>query len=208
MSGPMPGAESMRVSPISGKPCGKGGCTAHSKRSKLLCDGNAVDGTELCRMHPGKTLARAKAEGAVRTAVLAWGLGDVCADPGEVLLRLVTQSAARAQAYAAELEQQVADDGALRKALIGQAYGEFGPVGEYVRGLVRLEAEERDRCAGMATKAIAAGLAERQVRLAERQGALLAEVIRRVLEDLGVAEDPRVPQVVSTRLREITAGAA
>lgn len=203
----MPDAKSMRVSPISGKPCGKGGCTAHSKRTKELCDGNAVDGTELCRMHPGKSLAKAKAEGAVRAAVLAWGLGDVCADPGEVLLRLVTQSAHRAAGYAAELESHVAESDSLRKALIGEAWGEFGPVGEFVRGLVRLEAEERDRCAGFATKAIAAGLAERQVRLAERQGALIAEAIRGILTDLGVADDPRAVHVVATRLREI-AGAA
>jgi hypothetical protein len=41
--------------------------------------------------------------------------------------------------------------------------------GEAIRGLADLEAKERERCANFATKAIAAGLAERTVRIAERQ---------------------------------------
>lgn len=196
------------MEPASGMEPTKCGHYGYRNNSGGPCGAWVVKGTRACRRHAGKTLARAKAEGAVRAAVIAWGLGDVCADPGEVLLRLVTQSAARAQAYAAELEQHVAESDSLRKALIGEAWGEFGQQGEFIRGLVRLEAEERDRCAGFATKAIAAGLAERQVRLAERQGALLAEAVRRILTDLGVAEDPRAPQIVASRLREITAGAA
>lgn len=192
---------------LAGKAVGKGGCTGKSKRTHELCGAWAIKGTDKCPAHAGKSRSKAIAEGAVRTEVMAWGLGDVCADPGEVLLRLVTQSAHRAQGYAEELERVVAETPKLRDALIGHIEGEFGPVGEYVRGLVRLEAEERDRCAGMATKAIAAGLAERQVRLAERQGLLMAEVIRLILADLGVADDPRVPQVVSHRLREIVGAA-
>jgi sulfite reductase beta subunit-like hemoprotein len=141
---------------------------------------------------------------------MAWGLGDVCADPGEVLLRLVTQSAARAERYAAELERLVAEKPALRDALVGDAYGEGGKTGEYVRGIARLEAEERDRCASFATKAIAAGLAERQVRLAERQGALIAGVIQAILGDLRLTAEQQllVPTVVPNRLREITGSAA
>jgi hypothetical protein len=99
-------------------------------------------------------------------------------------------------------------------ALIGVKWAAAGKDGhlfqaeEGIRGLVRLEAEERDRCAGMAAKAVAAGLAERQVRLAEQQGALVAELIRASLADLGLdPADPRVMQVVSTRLRAL-AGAA
>ena len=58
-------------------------------------------------------------------------------------------------------------------ALIGHTYGavkDFGvyETGEAIRGLAKLEAEERDRCANFATKAIAAGIAERQVRIPRR----------------------------------------
>jgi hypothetical protein len=100
-------------------------------------------------------------------------------------------------------------------ALIGIKWGSAGKDGhlfqaeEGIRGLVRLEADERDRCAGMAAKAIAAGLAERQVRLAEQQGQLVAEVIRAMLTDLGHdPADPAVQRVVSTRLHALAGGAA
>jgi hypothetical protein len=84
----------------------------------------------------------------------------------------VTQSAAGAQRYASELEQLVDDEG-LAAAMVGEIeiptkHGGY-KAGEYIRGLAQLEAQERDRCANFATKAVAAGLAERTVRVAERQ---------------------------------------
>jgi hypothetical protein len=96
-------------------------------------------------------------------------------------------------------------------ALIGSTYsstpaGHVYETGEAIRGLVQLEAQERDRCANFAVKGIAAGLAERQVRLAERQGALVADVLRAVLADLGLdPAAPHVVQVVSTRLAALGA---
>jgi hypothetical protein len=74
-----------------------------------------------------------------------------------------------------------------------------------IRGLAKLEAEERDRCATMATKAVAAGLAERQVRLAEQQGTLLASVIRAVLDDLDLSPEQaaKVAEVVPRHLRAV-----
>jgi hypothetical protein len=74
-------------------------------------------------------------------------------------------------------------------ALIGKTYGAAGKeghifaTGEAIRGLALLEAQERDRCANFAAKAITAGLAERQVKLAERMGAsvlLLLETFARL----------------------------
>lgn len=82
-------------------------------------------------------------------------------------------------------------------ALVGHTYAgsESGVIatGEAIRGLAQLEAQERDRLANFAGKAIAAGLAERQVRLAERQGAMLAAVIAGVVRALG--KDPADPEV-------------
>jgi len=94
-------------------------------------------------------------------------------------------------------------------ALVGHTYadtkhGDIYATGEAIRGLAALEAQERDRCAGFAAKAIAAGLAERQVRLAERQGTLMADLLRRVLTDpaLGLTEEQRgaVPDVARRHL--------
>jgi hypothetical protein len=118
----------------------------------------------------------------VRAELSQWTLGDAVDDPGEVLLRLVTQSRMRVDAYSAELEKMVAESPNLRDALVGDAMGEFGKIGEYVRGLASLEAAERDRLATFASKAVQAGLGERQVRLAERQGEMMAAVLAHVLD--------------------------
>jgi hypothetical protein len=133
---------------------------------------------------------------------MRWGLGDTTVDPGEILLRLVSQSAARAERYAVELAELVDGHDNLRDALVREAYGEFGPTGEYVRGLVTLENEERDRCANFAGKAIAAGLATRQVELAERQGEIIAEVLGAVFDqlDLTAAQREAAPDAIRRHL--------
>lgn len=177
-------------------------CAGHNAAGKP-CSNWAIRGGTVCRSHGGST-SRARAKAAVRAAVLDWGLGDAHQDPGEVLLRLVTQSARRCASYAAELEQHIAESDTLRAALVAQAYGEFGPVGEYIRGLVTLEGVERDRCAGFAAKAVAAGLARRQVELAERQGQLIAQLLTAVLTDpqlgLSVEQRRQVPDVARRHL--------
>jgi hypothetical protein len=152
-----------------------------------------------------------------------WGLDghSTMRDAGEVLLKLVTQAAYRVELYsnllaeAYELAERGEElDPVMRKGgvgvLIGYRYGvdregnRFA-IEEAIRGLVRLEAEERDRCANFATKAIAAGLAERQVRLAEQQGAMLYSVISAVLGDLRLSaeQEALIGEVVPRRLREI-----
>jgi hypothetical protein len=149
-------------------------CSAHSTRTGEQCKKWAVDGATVCLAH-GAGAGQVRNKANVRAEVFRWGLGDATVDPGETLLRLVTQSAARAQRYADELEALVEESPSLREALVADIWvqpehGESYKAGEYLRGLAQLEAQERDRCANVAAKAIAAGLAERQVRLAERQG--------------------------------------
>jgi hypothetical protein len=97
-------------------------------------------------------------------------------------------------------------------ALVGNTYGSAKDVGVYVtgeaiRGLADLEAKERERCANFASKAVAPGLNERMVRLAERQGELLAQVIRGVLDELGQSAEQKqlAPEVVR---RHLTAAAS
>ncbi len=83
-------------------------------------------------------------------------------------------------------------------ALIGHTYAgtqTSGVIatGEKIRGLAELEAQERDRCANFASKAVAAGLAERMTRLAEKQGAMLAGMFTAMAQALG--HDPSDPAV-------------
>lgn len=95
-------------------------------------------------------------------------------------------------------------------ALIGNTYGDsktggIYATGEQIRGLAQLEAQERDRCANFAAKAVAAGLAERTVRLAERQGELIAQVLMAVFEDLELTDTQRevAPDVIRRHLELI-----
>lgn len=97
-------------------------------------------------------------------------------------------------------------------ALIGvkldaDRFGRVYAVEEGIRGLAKLESDERDRCANFVRIAIGAGLAERQVRLAEAMAVQLVAVVFGVLEDLGVSgDDLRVREVVSQRLLAIGSG--
>jgi len=93
---------------------------------------------------------------------------------------------------------------------VTHAYGASKDVGVYVtgeaiRGLADLEAKERERCANFAAKAVAAGLGERMVRLAEQQGALIAQVIRGVLNriDLTPAHRELAIQAVRAELMAV-----
>lgn len=95
-------------------------------------------------------------------------------------------------------------------ALVGNTYddanGSIYATGEAIRGLAQLEAQERDRCATFAAKAIAAGLAERTVRLAERQGEMIASVLMAVFDDLDLTDEQRdgAPDVIRRHLTLLT----
>jgi hypothetical protein len=139
---------------------------------------------------------------AVRYEVSNWTLGDAVDDPGEYLLRMLTQSRRRQEEYSAEIERMVGESESLRKALIGKTYNEFGKQnGEYVRSLVKLEGEERDRGAYYAKLALSAGIAERQVRVAEKQGAMLAVLLTAVRDDPAIGLTPQQKEAFGPALR-------
>lgn len=236
------------------------GC-AGRKRGGELCGQPAIRGTDLCRLHSGKSVAKARAQGQVVVELQSWGLTDELEDPGTVLLRLVSQSSARVELYSSLLERAYrAAEGARQSreadpngisgadarlirgdpdsgpenrleqvddilaqggvsALIGHKRaatdrGEIYNTEEALRALVVLEADERDRCANFATKAVAAGLAERQVRLAEAQGAVLGQGLRWLVEqmtgrlDLDAAQQTTVRELVADMFRQLSAGTA
>lgn len=96
-------------------------------------------------------------------------------------------------------------------ALVGNTYGAAKDVGVYVtgeaiRGLADLEAKERERCANFATKAVAAGLAERTVRVAERQGQLMVEMVQAALRevDLSPEQASAFKAALARQARELT----
>lgn len=191
-------------------------CTKTSKRSKGPCHALAVRGTAACYTHAGVATSVAKAKG---EAMSAWraipGRQDV--SPGMAVMAMLQMSWARVHVYAGLLERQVAAADQDRPGGVGQGAGLVGHTfsaspsvgvyesGEAVRALAKLEAEERDRCVRYAKVAHDMGIAEREIRLAESQGALLAGAIRQILDELNLsaAQLARVPDVVPRVLRTI-----
>lgn len=72
----------------------------------------------------------------------------------------------------------------------------------------QLYLKEREHLAKVCALALRAGIEERKVKLAESQGALVADVIRRILNALGLTPEQQalVPQIVPEQLRLLAAG--
>lgn len=165
-----------------------------------------------CRKHGGSTknhVASAKTEMA-RLAVATYGLPREV-DPAVALLEEVHRSAG----HVAWLQQKVAelDDEALVWGVteeVNKTATEFSgiDVTSAAKPNVWLELYHRERkhLTDVCKAALAAGIAERQVRLAEQQGALLVGVIQRILDDLALTAEQRelVPTVVPRHLRAVS----
>lgn len=216
-------------------------CTKQRSRQRGDCHQAAVSGTAVCANHGGKSLNVLKAEGAANKAMTAFSAlaGAVTLEPGRAVLAMLQMSWLRLHLYAGLLEAQLAaqggtaddvpvdlndvepdsGDGPKTGGLIGHTYapakGDGGRVvtGEAPRALVVLEAAERDRIVRYAKVAHDMGIAEREVKLAEQQGQLLAQVITQVLGDLDLTpgQQAKAPAAIRTRLRaaaELEAGGA
>lgn len=192
-------------------------CTATSKQSGRRCKRAAVPGATVCATHGGKApqvvakanerLERAAAERAVATYGLA-----VEVDPLQALLDELHRTAGHVAwlgALIADLEHTEDEDGKTRSGLRQwRPAGEFG--GSWVPSVwVELYQSERTHLARVAKSCLDAGVEERRVRLAEDQGRLVADVIRRIVAGLGRdPSDPEVREVVRRELTLVSGGAA
>lgn len=72
----------------------------------------------------------------------------------------------------------------------------------------QLYLKEREHLAKVCSLALRAGIEERKVKLAESQGLLVADVIRRILNALGLTPEQQllVPEIVPRELRALAAG--
>jgi len=210
-------------------------CVKKSKRSQERCHAIALSNTDRCRSHSGLRPEVQRARGVALSAFSAIAAAGVTSnsemvDPATATLGMLHMSWLRVHLYAGLLEAQVAAEGGgagdvpndpgdvVRGAgdspdtggLVGHTYGAVKDIGIYVsgeapRGLALLEAQERERCVKFAKTAHDMGIADRQIQLAESQGALLAGVIRAVLGDLDLTpeQQARVPEVVPRHLRAV-----
>jgi hypothetical protein len=181
------------------RPCGRCGevhtrCGAH-RRDGRPCGRWPERGAPVCRQCGGgapqvKAAAAARREqAAAAQAVVTYGLPRTVA-PAAALLEEI----ARTAGHVDWLGVQVA--------------AHPDPTAETSRPWVELYRLERRHLREVCRDAINAGVAERQVTLAEQQGHLMASVITAVLAELQLTPDQRalVATVVPRHLRAVEAG--
>lgn len=157
-------------------------------------------------------VAEQKAKDIMTNAVRTLGL-PVDIDPGKALLDEIHWTAGDV-AWLREKVQELQDD-----ELVWGREKHEGGVGP--QGIVDVTTEkagssvwyelyfkERDHLAKVCALALRAGIEERKVKLAESQGARVADVIRRILNALGLTPEQQalVPQIVPEQLRMLAAG--
>lgn len=188
------------VSPCkSGKPC-------HSNRM--------VAGTEKCRMHLGKKAQDVIAEEAARKAVVTYGLPrDI--SPTDALLEEVRYTAGHVawlREKVAGLEERDLVWGVTEK--VEKHATEFSGTDttEAAKPNIWLELymRERKHLVEVTKAAISVGIEERRVRLAEAQGALLNDMLRRIFARLSLSPEQSalLPVVVPEELRRSAVMAA
>lgn len=179
-------------------------CTAHSSRTGKPCAKAPIVGGTVCTVHGGRApQVKAKAAERIEAArLLAEGAFDPLGtprDPGEVLLAMLGISHARAALYGTALAQ-AHDDGGI-DALTTD-------VGRLAT-LRQLESEERDRAGKLAKTALDAGIAERLVRMSERQGDALVGLLEGFARALGLdPADHQVRAAAHTALLALDGGSA
>lgn len=210
-----------------GEPCGANviagttGCRRHAGKRPATARAEGAVVLELRRWglagheevaDPGETLLRLVTQSAARCELYARLLAEAyeAAERLRAAERTPESDDLASETARRDLER-VLNHGSVA-ALIGHRYAgtqTSGVIatGEAIRGLVELEAQERDRCANFAAKAVAAGLAERQLRMAEQLAGVVAKALEDSLAELGHdPADPRVRAAIADRLVALSAG--
>lgn len=198
------------------------GAKLRGKREGELCSLPPAEGAKRCWRHGGKApqvqaaaarrVAQAAAQEQMVKAVKTLGL-PVDIDPGKALLDEIHWTAGHVawlREKVQELEEQDLvwgkekhEDGVGPQGLVDVTTEKAGPSVWY-----ELYMKERDHLAKVCALALRAGIEERKVKLAESQGALVADVIRRILNALGLTPEQQalVPRIVPQQLRLLAAG--
>lgn len=188
-------------------------CTATSKQTGKRCGAWAIPGGTVCKWHGGNTPNAKKAaaqrlqEDQARTDAARFAARtDI--HPADALLELVHYQAGIVDYWRGRVEDVNDADlewGVTREKTGGDDAGTTSEAAPHIA--YRLLTEAQDKLAAYAAAALKAGVDERRVRLAEQQGALVAQVIRGVLAALNLTpeQEALVPRVVPEQLRLLTA---
>ena len=191
-------------------------CTAKSKQSGEQCRRAASSGQVVCAIHGGKAPqaikardTRARENEARADAARFAARTDI--HPAEALLELVHYQAGIVTYWRSRVEDVTEDDLVWGVTKHEDGFGPEGPIDKKTKEAVphvayRLLVEAQDKLAAYAAAALKAGVDERRVRLAEGQGALVAQVIRGILAALNLTPEQLelVPVVVPAQLRLLT----
>jgi hypothetical protein len=175
-----------------------------------------MKGGTVCASHGGKSpqvkaaAARRLAEQEAAKAVRLFA-APVDVDPARALVELVQWTAGEVAYWREQVRALAEDDpekltwGITRDKQGGEDQGTTFEAKPNVAYLMLTDAQ--DRLAKYAAAALKAGVEERRVKLAEDQGALVARVIRSILDQLNLTSDQQalVPEVVPAQLRLLTA---
>lgn len=193
-------------------------CGAKKRQGEGNCTRPAGWGTSHvgegpCKLHGGSTWSVAKGshlrlvERRMREAMVTYGL-PIETSPADALLAEVYRTVGAVKWLGdciAELEPDALTWGTTQIKTGGHDGGITETAVPHV--LLQLYQDERKHLVRVSAEAIRCGIEERRVRLAESHGALVANVIRGVLADLGLSTEQQalVSEVVPRRLRELAA---
>ncbi|WP_166345032.1 hypothetical protein [Phytoactinopolyspora limicola] len=206
-------------------------CTRNSKRTKTTCHQVAIPGTDACKHHAGVPLEVQRAKGEAITAWSALG-GEPEISHTEVVLRILQLTWLRVNLYGDLLRQQFENDKRESSSggdgenkphgadvhgnpetggLIGFSYSGVKDIGifasgEAMRGLTRLEADERDRAVRFAKVAHEMGVADAVIDVIRKQADQVQTLLVGVVSRLGFEwGDPTVVAAVQAALGELDA---
>lgn len=200
---------------------GRRRCWGRSKNTGSQCNANAMTGQNVCRFHGGaaphsrKAAEKRVAEERVRRFVETYGrkiettatealLDEVQWTAGHVtwLRERVQEIESEAVVAAADREHPLVW-GVTKEKSGGEDRGTTEEAAPNV--WLKLYQQERSHLVKVCEVAIRAGIEERRVRLAEAQGALIAQAIRAILGELQLTPDQqaRVPDIVPRHLRAL-----
>jgi hypothetical protein len=162
-------------------------CQATNKKTGQPCANWAIKGATTCRFH-GSAAPQVRAQAAARVLMATYGQ-PVDVDP----LGAIFDELRRTAGHVAWLGLEVAR---LPTPLTS---GPFGTT--IVDPMVKLYQSERAHLAKVSADCLKAGVDERRVRLAEAQGELVADLLRRVITALGL--DPASEEVRTVVRREL-----
>lgn len=187
-------------------------CTGR-KNDGEPCGKYAVEGATVCEQHGGsapqvKSAGRKQASlvRARRTMERYGQKRDI--GPTEALLEEVQWTAGHV-VWLRERVQEVEESQLVWGKIQHKTGGEDWGVTEAAAPnmWLKLYQEERTHLARVCEAAIRCGIEERRVRLAESQGALVAEMLRAILADLNLSDEQQAaaPAIVVRHLRALTA---